>query len=348
MHIFKICFAIVIVIMVSSTVHGGVSLNTPIPDPSYVYGTTLLAMSPDGQLYSCNGDKISRWIPAENRFDDIVTGIESAVGGSVEPSGFAMLTSNVGVVLSGWSDVIALANLNTGVVTTLGSVSLSGNFGAATDPVWGRVFITDSAGKVYMLDTVGGGSASLFYEPAGALFGSGIAFDATGNLFVPVATGFSAFPTDDSFPVDLVRISADYISEFVTGGTPNPADIQVLVSGISVSGSASVAVDGSGHVYLGAADAIYRINIAGGAMATQEGDPTQNVFSTDFATAGESHAGMVYDPVGNRLLYGLGTGYPASDLVLMESVIPEPTTIAFLGFGLLGVLTTKRRSKTRK
>ncbi|MDK1031186.1 MAG: PEP-CTERM sorting domain-containing protein [Planctomycetia bacterium] len=347
MHIFKMWFAIVILIMVSSTVHGGVSLNTPIPDPTYVYGTTLLAMSPDGQLYSCNGDTISRWIPAENRFEDVVTGIESAVGGSVEPSGFAMLTSNVGVVLSGWSDVIALANLNTGVVTTLGSVSLSGNFGAATDPVWGRVFITDSAGKVYMLDTVAGGSAALFYEPSAALFGSGLAFDESGNLFLPVATGFSAWPTDDLFPIDLVKIPANYVTDFVTGGVPDPNDIEVLVSGAMVSGSASVAVDEWGAVYIEGLHGIYRIDTASGEVTVFEGEPSEhNVFSSPYT--GPAYGGMAYDSANNRLLYGLGTGYPPSGLLLTESVIPEPTTIAFLGFGLLGVLATKRRSKTRK
>jgi DNA-binding beta-propeller fold protein YncE len=265
------------------------------------------------------------------------------VGGAwVDPSAFVVNASGTEAwMATGGSGRLVETDLATGISQELTGATRSwtyGNYGLAVDPIHGALFLTDSYNQdVYHVSTTGSGSLTLVKHFTG-MFGGGLAFSPTGELYVPVPTGYSSYPSADNFPVDLYRFSRSWLDSVAAGLAPS-SDATLVASGLSVSGTAFAAADATGAVYIEAADAIYRVN-PDGTISTFLGDPSKNVFSPSMTGAG--FMGLAFDPTSDQMYYGYRDA-STDPLLLGEHAAPEPATALMLGMGAAIVAFRRRR-----
>ncbi len=201
----------------------GITLPAPLGD----YQTTLLATDSSGRVYACDGDSVYRL--SGSAFSTVATGIGSAVGyASVNPSGFVVNASGTqAYVATGSSGLMVGVNLTTPSATELtGATPASGwtygNYGLALDPISGSIFLTDSYNQdIYLVNPAGSGSLTLVKHFTAA-FGGGLAFSPTGQLYVPIPTGYSNWPTSDVFPINMYVFSRSWLER--RGGRSDARD----------------------------------------------------------------------------------------------------------------------------
>lgn len=312
--------------------------------PPPVSGSWLTALSTDGSgtLFACDGNTV--WRLQGGSFTSVYSGVRSTADVSVDPSGFAVNTAGTqAYVATGFTGRLVEVNLSapssarelSGARDAGGTSFAYGNYGVAIDPIYGKVFITDSTNQdLYLMDPSGSGSLRLLKSFSGS-FGGGLAFSPTGELYVPVPTAYSVAGTADNFPIDLYRFPQSWLDDVAAGRTPT-TDAVRYAQNLAVSGTSFVAVDGSGVAYLQAVDAIYSVS-ATGDLSTFLGDPSKNVF-----TMGDTgYRGLVFDPTSNQLYYGYRevTGQP---LELGAHAAPEPATLGLLALGLATLLSRRR------
>jgi hypothetical protein len=315
--------------------------------PPPVSGSWLTALSTDGSgtLFACDGNTV--WRLQGGSFTSVYSGVRATADVSVDPSGFAVnATGTQAYVATGFTGRLVEVNLSTpslarelsGARDAGGTSFAYGNYGVAIDPIYGKVFITDSTNQdLYLMDPSGSGSLRLLKSFSGS-FGGGLAFSPTGELYVPVPTAYSVAGTADNFPIDLYRFPKIWLDDVAAGLTPTTAtDAVRYAQNLAVSGTSFVAIDGSGVAYLQAVDAIYRVS-ATGDLSTFLGDPSKNVF-----TMGDTgYRGLAFDLTSNQLYYGYreATGQP---LELGAQAVPEPATVLLLGMGAAIVALRRKR-----
>jgi len=321
-------------------------LGIPVPEPG-LWHFTALASDAAGTVYAFEGDTLYRL--QGGGFQPLIAGLEAAVwpgqNMTIDPSGFAVTPSGrTAYVATGMTGRLVEVNIDTGSAQFGAARELTGaamtsgsNYGVAVDPLTDTVYLTDSyAADVYAVDTAGAGALTLVRAFAGGLFGSGIGFSPTGDLVVPVATGYAAWPTDDTYPVDVWRFGRDVLDTLPAGPVPaDPGD--EFASGLAVSGSGFTAVDADGNTYLQAADGIYCVGPTG-APSVLVGDTSANAFDL----VGVGYMGLAYDAAGDRLLFAHRTD-DAQPWSLHEYALPEPVTLALLAAGAGGLLLARRR-----
>jgi hypothetical protein len=315
-------------------------LGIAVPPPPGPYLFTLLAADGLGNVYACDGNAVWRLDWNTSAFTSLYTGLASAAGASVDPSGFAVTPDGAkAYVATGWTGRIVEVDLAGGTARELSGARLTSNYGLAADPIYGKVFVTDSFTQaLHRLDPAGNGSLALLddFDNSG-WFGSGIAFSPDGQLVVPVGTAFSAWPDDDNYPADLYLFSRAWLDAAAAGGTPaGPGS--PYAGGVQVSGTGAVAVDSQGNAYLLATDAIYRVDPSG-VRSIVAGDSSQNAF--DMIDYG--FMGLAYDASADRLLFAYRDS-PAGDWTLHQYAVPEPASLALVAAGA-AVLLAQRRPK---
>lgn len=338
----KTALRVVAGLVVTVALGAGRADAVSIPPP--VSGSWLTALSTDGSgtLFACDGNTV--WRLQGGSFTSVYSGVRSTADVSVDPSGFAVNAAGTqAYVATGFTGRLVEVNLSTPSARELsgahdaGGTSFAyGNYGVAVDPIYGKVFITDSTNQdLYLMDPSGSGSLSLLKSFSGS-FGGGLAFSATGELYVPVPTAYSVAGTADNFPIDLYRFPRSWLDDVAAGHTPT-TDAVRYAQNLAVSGTSFVAIDGSGVAYLQAADAIYSVS-ATGDLSTFLGDPSKNVF----IMGDTGYRGLVFDPTSNQLYYGYreATGQP---LELGAQAVPEPATILLLGMGAAIVALRRKR-----
>ena len=314
--------------------------------PPPVSGSWLTALSTDGSgtLFACDGNTV--WRLQGGSFTSVYSGVRVTADVSVDPSGFAVNAAGTqAYVATGFTGRLVEVNLLipsaselSGARNAGGTSFAYGNYGVAIDPIYGKVFITDSTNQdLYLMDPSGSGSLTLLKNFSGS-FGGGLAFSPTGELYVPVPTAYSVAGTADNFPIDLYRFPRSWLDDVAAGLTPTTAtDAVRYAQNLAVSGTSFVAIDGSGVAYLQAVDAIYSVSAAGD-LSTFLGDPSKNVF-----TMGDTgYRGLAFDPTSNQLYYGYreATGQP---LELGAQAAPEPATVLLLGMGAAIVALRRKR-----
>jgi len=325
---------------------GTQSLGGSLPNPAAGSYSTLLATDLLGGIYACDGNSLYKH--SGSAFTPLYTGIVAAGGGlAFDPSALAVSANgSVAYVASGSSGALVEIDLAAHTARNLPGASRSnGNYGLAVDPIYGQVFLTSSwsagsdlAQSLYLVNTTGSGSLMLLDDFGGTGWtGGGIAFSPTGELYVPVPTSFSAWPTDDEFTVDLYGFSRSWLDS-VAAGTAGTGGGQLYATGIVVSGSGSVAADPNGYLYLTGADAIYGISTAG-SLTVVAGDPALNAWDM----WGYGFMGLAYDAKEHRLV----TGYAASagDAFGLMAVdpAPEPATLGLVALGLVALAARRRK-----
>jgi len=328
------------------------NLGVNVPPPPADYRFTALAADGVGGVYTYDSTTIYRLQGAA--FQPYVGGVQQKAWPTeevtVDPSAFAVnKQGTLGYIATGGSGRLLEVNMDAGSAQ-FGAVreltgascvanSLTSNYGLAVDPTNGRLFMTDSySADLYAVGTGGSGSLTLLKHFAGGLFGSGIAFSPGGQLIVPVATGYSAWPSDDKYPVDMWLFSRAYLDDIAAGRTPSDTPSRIA-AGVMVSGSSFAAADGAGAAYLQAADGIYKVS-GSGALSVVAGDTSQNAFNL----VNFGFMGLAFDSAGNRLLsaYRADTSGPWQ----LYEFAPEPATLAMLAAGLAGLLIKRRRAKS--
>jgi len=321
-------------------------LGIAVPEPG-LWRFTALSADAAGTVYAFEGDTLYRL--QGGAFQPLVANLESTVWPgqdmTIDPSGFAVTPSGLtAYVATGMTGRLVEVNIDTGSSQFGAARELTGaampsgsNYGVAVDPLTSTVYMTDSyAADIYAVDTADTGSLVLVRAFAGGMFGSGIGFSPGGDLVVPVATGYAAWPADDTFPVDLWRFGRDVLDTLPAG--PVPADPGELVAaGLAVSGTGFTAVDGKGNTYLQAADGIYRVDPSGD-LSVLVGDTSANAF--DLVSVG--YMGLTYDAAGDRLLFAHRTD-AAQPWSLHEYTLPEPTSLVLLAGGAGGLALARRR-----
>jgi DNA-binding beta-propeller fold protein YncE len=318
------------------------SLGGSLPSPAVGSYSTVLAADSLGGIYACDGNSLYKY--SGSAFAPLYTGIVAAGGAAFDPSALAVSADgSAAYVASGFTGKVVKIDLAgaTPLATGLSNAGLTSgsNFGLAVDPIYGQLFITDSwTQSLYLLDPTGAASPKLLDSFGGTGWaGGGIAFTPTGELFVPVPTSYSAWPTDDEFTVDLYRFSRSWLDD-VAGGTATAGAGQLYATGIVVSGSGSVAADAKWYIYLTGADATYGINTAGSLMIVA-GDPSLNAWDM----WGCGFMGLAYDAKEDRLV----TGYAASSGdafgLTAEDPAPEPATLGLVALGLVALAARRRK-----
>jgi DNA-binding beta-propeller fold protein YncE len=316
-----------------------------VPPPAGGSWLTALATDGSGTLYACDGNTV--WRLQGGAFAGVYSGVRSTAGASVDPSGFAVSAGGgQAYVATGYTSRLVEVNLSapasarelSGARDVGGSSFMYGNYGVAIDPIYGKIFVTDSTNQdLYLLNPSGSGSLTLLKSFSGS-FGGGLAFSPTGELYIPVPTAYGVPGTADNFPVDLYRFSRGWLDDVAAGRTP-ATDAVRYAQDLSVSGTNFVAVDGAGTAYLQAADAIYSIR-QDGSLGTFLGDPSKNVF----LMGDTGYRGLAYDPVSDQLYYGYRDASGQS-LELGAHAAPEPATLALVGLGLAGFWARRRKGK---
>lgn len=319
------------------------SLGGSLPNPAAGSYSTLLAADLLGGIYACDGNALYKY--SGSAFTLLYTGIVAAGGGAAfDPSAMAVSADgSAAYVASGFTGKvvkIALAGA-TPLASGLSNAGLpsGSNFGLAVDPIYGRVFLTDSwTQALYVLDPAGTASPKLLDNFGGTGWaGGGIAFTPSGELFVPVPTAYSAWPTDDEFTVDLYRFSRSWLDS-VAAGTASTGAGQLYATGVVVSGSGSVAADAEGHIYLTGADAIYGINTAG-SLTIVAGDPALNAWNM----WGCGFMGLAYDAKEDRLVTGYAGSFGDPFGMTAADPAPEPATAGLVALGLVALAARRRK-----
>jgi len=301
------------------------NLGIVVPAPPSLWQYTPLAVDAAGKVYAFADDTL--YGLAGGAFAPLVSGIKQLAWGDddiwIDPSGFAVnAAGTLAYVATGYSGRLLEVNLAAKSARELTGAALAANYGLAVDPIYGKVFLTDSYTQdLYLVDTVNSGGLTLMKQFAGAVFGSGVAFSPAGELVVPVATALAKWPTDDHYPVDLYRFSKAWLDEAAAGKTPT-AQPACFGTGLKVSGTGFIVADSKGITYLQAADAIYTVD-PNGNLGAACGDPSINVFDWDMA--GRGFMGLAYDPVEYRLLFAY-RGSTATDWTLHEYRLPTAWT----------------------
>lgn len=318
-----------------------------LPPPLGLYKSTLLATDTGGRLYACDGDTVYRL--SGSAFTPLYTGLVGvAVASSgiddlqIDPSGFGVSADGArAYVASGASGRLLEVNLTTPSARDLPGTAggwVYGNYGLAVDPIYGQVFVTDSLDNaLFKVNTGGDGSLSLVKHFSGAIFGGGLTFSPTGELYVPVATG-SSWPSD-TLSADVYKFPRSWLDDLAAGHTP-ATDASLMAAGIHVSGTGTVVAGEGGAVYVEASDAIYRV-APDGTVTVVAGDPSINIF--DPSMAGVGFMGLAFDPATDNLAYGYRDASTAP-LGLETQATPEPATLALVGLGA-AVLAWRRRKK---
>lgn len=314
--------------------------GTDVPEPvNGVYSSTLLAVDGGGNLFCFDGDTIYGF--AGGAFTPLVTGIAAAADAWVDPSAFGVRTDGaLAYVATGYSGRIVEVDLAAGTSRELSGARIGGygNYGLAVDPVYGKVFVTDSTTQsAYLLDPTGDGSLTLLddFGSTGA-FGGGLAFTPDGELTIPVPTAYAAWPTDDNYSLDVYRFSRSFLDDLAAGTIATGAGVKIA-DGVTVSGSGSAAADTHGNTYILAADAIYRVDDLG-AVSVLVGDPSRNVFDV----AGIGFMGLAYDATQDRLYYAYREDI-ADPWQLQTLALPEPMTLSMLAAGAAATVLARRR-----
>jgi DNA-binding beta-propeller fold protein YncE len=330
---------------------GMTDLGVAVPEPG-PWRFTALAADASGGVYAFEGDTLYRL--EGGGFQPAVANVAAQVWPgqdmTIDPSGFAVTPSGTAAyVATGMSGRLVEIDIDTaspqfGAARELtGAAMPSGsNYGVAVDPVAGGVYLTDSySADLWAVDTAGAGSLTQVRSFPGGLYGSGIGFSPAGDLIVPVAKGYAAWPTDDGYPVDLWRFGRD-VFEGLAGGSVPPDAGDCFAAALTVSGSGFTAVDADGNTYLQAADGIYRVDPSGG-LSVLVGDTSLNAFDL----VGVGFMGLAFDASANRLLFAQRT---AADVpwMLHEVVLPEPATLGLVGAGLVLALARRRRGSVRR
>jgi DNA-binding beta-propeller fold protein YncE len=326
--------------LLAASAAAGISVPEPV---NGVYYSTLLAVDGSGGVYCFDGDTV--YSLSGGTFSPLVTGVSAATGASIDPSGFSVnAAGTLAYVATGFSGHTVEVNLQThgardlpGALTGGGYTGL--NWGLAVDPIYGKVFMADSNSQnVFLVNPSGSDLLSLLKDYGTlAQFGGGIAFAPDGRLIVPVATTRPVWPNEDSYKADIYAFSRTFLDQVAAGETPT-GGMTTLASGITISGSGTVAADVHGNVYLLGADAIYKVDSAGH-ESVFAGDPSVNVFDV----AGIGYMGLTYDAATDQLLYA----YRASTSVPWQyetAAAPEPATLALLAAGA-GLAWMRRRAR---
>ncbi|HUU82806.1 MAG TPA: pre-peptidase C-terminal domain-containing protein, partial [Phycisphaerae bacterium] len=314
-------------------------LDGSLPNPASGSYTTLLAADLLGGIYACDGDSLYKY--NGSAFSPLYSGIVAAGGAPFDPSALAVSADgSAAYVASGYSGKVVRIDLAGATPAAAGLANAAlpsgSNFGLAVDPIYGQLFISDSwTQSLYLVDSTGAGAVTLLDNFSGTGWaGGGIAFTPTGELFVPVPTSYSVWPTDDEFTVDLYQFSRSWLDS-VAAGTASTGAGQLYATGVVVSGSGSVAADAEGHIYLTGADAIYGINTAGN-LTVVAGDTTLNAWDM----YGYGFMGLAYDAKEDRLV----TGYAASagDPFELTGIAPVPADLGdtLKGSADLGMLAS--------
>lgn len=323
-------------------------LGITVPAPA-MYRFTALAVDGGGTVFAVEGDTLYRL--DGGAFQPFVTSIEAkAFGGeevTIDPSGFAVdAAGSVAYLATGGSGRLVEIDIDPasggfGSARELTGAAMQSNYGLAVDPIHGHVFLTDSySADLYGVDPTDAGTMTLLRSFTGGMFSGGIGFAPDGRLIVPVAKGFSAWPKDDNYPVDMWRFGTEFLDEVAAGVPPtDPGDVYAQM--LQVSGHGFVAVDADGVAYLQGADGIYRVDPSGN-LSVLAGDTSQNVFGM----VGIGFMGLAYDATANRLLFA----YRDTEDVpfeLYEYALPEPATLGLLAFGAAGLWRRRRASARR-
>lgn len=315
------------------------SLGITVPPPASMWQYSPLAIDGTGKVYAFADDTL--YGLSGGSFAAMVSGIKQLAWGgadvSIDPSGFAVNSAGtLAYVATGYSGRLLEIDLTAKTARELTGAALAANYGLAIDPIYGKVFLTDSYTQdLYLVDTTGSGSLTLLKQFAGAKFGSGIAFSPAGELVVPVATAYATWPTDDHYPVDLYRFPKAWLDEAAAGKTPTTQPV-LFGTGLQVSGTGFVAADSAGEAYLQAADAIYSVDALGN-LGVVCGDPSINVFDWDMA--GRGFMGLAYAPAEDHLLFAY-RGSTGEDWQLYVS--PEPATLALVAMGVASIMARRR------
>jgi DNA-binding beta-propeller fold protein YncE len=339
----RMAMALGVWLAVSAGATAGVqSLGGSLPSPAAGSYSTVLAADSLGGIYACDGNALYKY--SGSAFTPLYTGIVAAGGVAFDPSALAVSANgSVAYVASGFSGKVVRIDLAgaTPLATGLSNAGLpsGSNFGLAVDPIYGRVFLTDSwTQALYVLDPAGTASPKLLDSFDGTGWaGGGIAFTPGGELFVPVPTAYSAWPKDDEFTVDLYRFSRSWLDS-VAAGTASTGDGQLYATGVVVSGSGSVAADPKEHIYLTGADAIYGINTAGSLMIVA-GDPALNAWNM----WGCGFMGLAYDAKEDRLVTGYAASFGDAFGLTGVAPAPEPATAGLVALGLVALAARRRK-----
>jgi DNA-binding beta-propeller fold protein YncE len=333
------------VLMLSGASLAGVQpIGGTLPPPASGSFATLLATDSLGGIYACDGNALYKF--SGGTFGAVYTGIGGAAGAGSDPAGLAVTPDGrLAYVATGMSGALVEIDLSAHTARSLAAAGLgNGNYGVAVDPIYGQVFVTSSwtaganaAQSLYLVDPTKNGALTLLDDfGKTSVAGGGIAFSPQGELIVPVPTSFSAWPTDDSFMVDLYRFSRSWLDNLHAGTVVTGAG-QKYASNVTVSGSGTVAVDTQGTAYLVAADAIYAIDPSGNrrVAAGNESDNAWDMWGYGFTA-------LAYDLPGNRLITGYspptGTAYALSAVAA-----PEPATLALFALGAAGLLGRRQK-----
>ncbi len=315
--------------------------GTDVPEPvGGVYTSTLLAVDGGGSLFCFDGDTIYGF--SGGAFNPLVTGIAATAGAWVDPSAFSVRADGaLAYVATGSTGRIVEVNLAAGTSRELSGARIGGygNYGLAVDPIYGKIFVTDSMTQsVHLLDPTGDGALTLLDDfGSTAVFGGGIAVSPEGELTVPVPTA-SAWPAGDTCTLDVYRFSRDFLDDLAAGTVTTGAGA-MIASDIETDGSGAVAADTDGNTYILSAAAIYRVDDLG-AQSVLAGDPSRNVF--DASSAGIGFMGLAYDATQNVLYYAYREDI-ADPWQLQTLAVPEPMTLSMLACGAAAMVLARRR-----
>jgi DNA-binding beta-propeller fold protein YncE len=318
-----------------------------LPQPLGKYHSTLLATDAGNHLFACDGDTLYRF--NGTAFSPLYTGLVSLTNAAagddvgVDPSGFSVSADGTRAYLAtGNSGRLLEINLTSLTARDLPGTTggwVYGNYGVAVDPIYGQVFLTDSLDhSIYKVNTTGSGSLALVKQFSGAMFGGGLSFSPTGELYVPVATGFVE---TDTISASLYEFPRSWLDDLAAGHTPSTGP-SILASDLHISGTGIIAAGCDGEVYIEASDAIYRVT-HNGTLSVFAGDPSINIFTPGMAGAG--YMGLTFDPTSENLYYGYH-GAATAPLDMTVQATPEPATLAFLGLGA-AALAWRRRTHSR-
>jgi len=289
--------AAVLVLVSPWALAGAVGLGIPVAPPSTGSYATLLAADGGGGVYDCDGDTL--YALSGGSFSSIFGGIKAAAGSTVDPSGLAVNASGtLAYVATGYSGRVVEIDIGGGTARELSDVRLTSNYGIAVDPIYGLVFLTDSADQsLYLLDPTGNGTLTLLDDfGMSGMYGGGIGFSPNGELIVAVPISYSVYPIDDNFTVDMYRFSRAWLDDLAVGTIATGAGVR-YAQNVVVSGCGAVTVDARGHAYLAGADAVYAVSVDGDRLVVG-GDPGLNAWNM----WGHGFSGLAYDAAGDRLL----------------------------------------------
>jgi hypothetical protein len=278
------------------------------------------AVAPDGRFAVANGGTITVYNQADPTGRSAIGGVTDARIGYIGALAFA--GNDLLISESGAQDTVFQASLAAGTLTALapaGSIANVANVGIR--PTDGAMFALASnnpgTGAVYQLS---GGQATLVASGLGTGYLGGMAFDIAGNLHI-------GDTNDPTFSGQAGRVL-----------TLNPAGAVIGVDSLA---------GGGGN---GAFDITFDNN--GDLFATTGGTLTRlsNGVATPFGAFGGAFpfpTDIAADPSGGLLVNGAFTGVGGIFRVRpTAAAIPEPASVALLGFGALPLLRRRRRSPT--